>query len=489
MAAIDKFIFEMNADGNALPEMKKVEQQLGKVSNQVSKSNVAFKQYANTNRALTRTSGNLTRNLGMASLQFQDIAVQASMGTDALRIMTMQGPQLASVFGPKGMIIGALVAVGGALALVANKTRETTFDFKRFGADMKVAFAPFIEFVRPAIDLVKRGFELLKKGAMVAINGLVNGINYFATIISNIPAIIKESFDKMGARVDHFKLRFEVMTLIVKQKFFEMLKGIVARFASSMQFLSTELKKFGIDFPDDIGKGALDNFSKSLGDIDHRLKQIPLDMFIERMTFEAPNKSIKSMKEELNNLQKIDLFSYFKKVGKTGEDALDKIKTKTETISDMIGKKFGDAFMSLADGTKSAKDAFRLMARDIIGELFRIFVVKKITGFISGAISQSFPSFGNIETRGMGGPVSAGRPYMVGEAGPELIIPNRSGNVIPNNKLGGDTVVVNQSINVTTGVQQTVRAEILGLMPQIQEASKAAVLDAKRRGGSFAGAF
>jgi len=29
----------------------------------------------------------------------------------------------------------------------------------------------------------------------------------------------------------------------------------------------------------------------------------------------------------------------------------------------------------------------------------------------------------------------------------------------------------------------------MGLMPQIAEASKAAVLDAKRRGGAFAGAF
>ena len=145
MAAIDKFVFEMNAVGNAVPEMKKVEQQLGRVSNQVSKSTVALKQYANTNRALTKTSGNLTRNLGMASLQFQDIAVQASMGTDALRIMTMQGPQLASVFGPKGMIVGALVAVGGALAMVSSKTRETTFDFKKLAKDIAPSFLhPFL---------------------------------------------------------------------------------------------------------------------------------------------------------------------------------------------------------------------------------------------------------------------------------------------------------------------------------------------------------
>lgn len=154
----------------------------------------------------------------------------------------------------------------------------------------------------------------------------------------------------------------------------------------------------------------------------------------------------------------------------------------------MIGNKFGDAFMSLLDGTRSAKDAFRAMAIDIIRELQRIFIVKKITGFISASISQAFPAFGNMPARAMGGPVSANKPFLVGERGPELMVPNRSGTVVPNSKLGS-SVVVNQTINVTTGVQQTVRAEVLGLLPQISEASKAAVLDAKRRGGAFAGAF
>lgn len=54
---------------------------------------------------------------------------------------------------------------------------------------------------------------------------------------------------------------------------------------------------------------------------------------------------------------------------------------------------------------------------------------------------------------------------------------------------GGDTVTVNQTINVSTGVQQTVRAEIKQLMPQIAESAKSAVVDAKRRGGSYGRAF
>ena len=38
----------------------------------------------------------------------------------------------------------------------------------------------------------------------------------------------------------------------------------------------------------------------------------------------------------------------------------------------------------------------------------------------------------SLEFRQHGGPVSAGRPYMVGEAGPELFVPNRSGSVVAN---------------------------------------------------------
>jgi hypothetical protein len=38
-------------------------------------------------------------------------------------------------------------------------------------------------------------------------------------------------------------------------------------------------------------------------------------------------------------------------------------------------------------------------------------------------------------------------------------------------------------------VQQTVRNEIKQLMPQIAESAKSAVVDAKRRGGSYGRAF
>lgn len=118
-------------------------------------------------------------------------------------------------------------------------------------------------------------------------------------------------------------------------------------------------------------------------------------------------------------------------------------------------------------------------------------IQKSITEPLFAAISTSIPGLGGGTTpgRAMGGPVTGRKPYIVGERGPELFVPNGSGKVVPNGEMGGGSVTVNQTIQISTGVQQTVRAEVLGMLPQIQEASKAAVLDARRRGGSFAGAF
>jgi hypothetical protein len=49
-----------------------------------------------------------------------------------------------------------------------------------------------------------------------------------------------------------------------------------------------------------------------------------------------------------------------------------------------------------------------------------------------------------MEGRAMGGPVTAGTPYIVGERGPEIVVPGRSGTVIPNNRIG-----VGGGVNVT----------------------------------------
>ncbi len=73
---------------------------------------------------------------------------------------------------------------------------------------------------------------------------------------------------------------------------------------------------------------------------------------------------------------------------------------------------------------------------------------------------------------------------------PAILHPNET--VVDHTKSGGRSrsggdqrVIVNQTINIATGVAQTVRAELANLMPQIENSAKAAVADAKMRGGNY----
>lgn len=157
-------------------------------------------------------------------------------------------------------------------------------------------------------------------------------------------------------------------------------------------------------------------------------------------------------------------------------------------------KRLEDNLVDVAMQSKTASEAFKDMARSIISDLVRIGIQRQITAPLAGAIFGSFggaqATIGGSSGRAIGGSVQAGTPYMVGERGKEMFVPNRSGTIVPNDQLGGSGgVVVNQTINLSAGVSQTVRAEVLNMMPQISEAAKGAVLDAKRRGGSFGSSF
>ena len=82
-----------------------------------------------------------------------------------------------------------------------------------------------------------------------------------------------------------------------------------------------------------------------------------------------------------------------------------------------------------------------------LGGLFSIF---------AGALIR-----GNV--RAKGGPVKKGEPYVVGEKGPELIVPSESGNVIPNDEYSNLASSINQSVGgnrVKTLIQPVIQNQI-----------------------------
>jgi hypothetical protein len=75
-------------------------------------------------------------------------------------------------------------------------------------------------------------------------------------------------------------------------------------------------------------------------------------------------------------------------------------------------------------------------------------------GFAAVALANGMAQVAAIKStqfRANGGPMSAGSPYIVGERGPELIVPNQAANVVPNDQLGGGNFTINISANDTAG--------------------------------------
>jgi len=177
----------------------------------------------------------------------------------------------------------------------------------------------------------------------------------------------------------------------------------------------------------------------------------------------------------------------------SGKMALDTINK----VADGFSKEFADALMSGELSLKSLKnvvaDVMASIIRDFIRAQIRALIFKSILGFTGGGTAPSTgPTTFDATTGGFagGGTVQAKTPIMVGERGAEMFIPN-TGGVVRNaqdtrSMSTGKPVIVNQNINISTGVAQTVRAEVMNLMPQISQSTISAIVDAKQRGGSFA---
>ena len=74
-------------------------------------------------------------------------------------------------------------------------------------------------------------------------------------------------------------------------------------------------------------------------------------------------------------------------------------------------------------------------------------------------LSNAFASLG-LSGRKLGGRINQDQPYLVGEAGPELVVPDRASNVVPNGQLGNMGKQVNVNFHITT-VDATGFSELL----------------------------
>jgi len=118
-----------------------------------------------------------------------------------------------------------------------------------------------------------------------------------------------------------------------------------------------------------------------------------------------------------------------------------------------IGDNMVDAALDGQNFGKVMAQMFKQLVRDILKAILKQLILKALMGvtgsFGGGSAGASVPALAH------GGPLGGGQLALVGEQGPELFVPRTAGNIVPNNRLGGNvSVVVNNNADGTRATSE-----------------------------------
>jgi hypothetical protein len=387
-----------------------------------------------------------------------------------------------------------LVNESGLLDFLKETTSEATkfiqsIDIKQVVANIETARAD----LAAAFDSVVERVRAFKDGFMENFSGITGAFDELKVAFGLLMTTVfgeggnntdlwREFGDIIGSVL---KIAFEALTLAIH--------GVVA-VIDGLKIAWNEMTS--------LGEAAVDGLVSAFNSVKAKVYKITLDLLkavqslMQKMSWVVPDEAQKAVDGMISEFEK----GYDVLVGNSiVPDMVDRIgqemkrmghdvkmysgKAKDDMILNFEDMSDGvnDSIKNVLQGTTSLSEGLKGIAGMAVNKLYDKYIgsvistgVDKLFSFDGGGYTGSGSRSGGVDGKG---------------GFPAILHPNET--VIDHTKgqtSGGDVTVV-QNINVSTGVQQTVRTEIMGMMPQIASAAKGAVLDARRRGGSFAGAF
>lgn len=190
------------------------------------------------------------------------------------------------------------------------------------------------------------------------------------------------------------------------------------------------------------------------------------------------------------------------------KEAIDTMQGFADTLESSIS----NTIRSMVDGTATFSEAVKSMAATVISELFEILVVQQLVGSFDASSGSGSGIlgwlFGSINAKGnafaggsvvpfanggvVGGPttfgMSGGRTGLMGEAGPEAIMPLSRGS---DGKLGvkGGGNTIKQTINLYANGDDSVKRIVAEAAPKIAKMAQHGMVDQRMRGGSVKSTF
>ncbi len=148
-------------------------------------------------------------------------------------------------------------------------------------------------------------------------------------------------------------------------------------------------------------------------------------------------------------------------------DSLDNLKEKFSKTAEIIKNDFYKSLMDAVRGGDTFSTTFTKVRQALEDLFINTAVVNPLSNILFGGhdpalgainkVSDVLPAKGKsgllgdltngiadlFGARALGGPVGAGKPYLVGERGPELFVPQTAGRIHPDSAGGGVTITMN----------------------------------------------
>lgn len=464
---------------------------LKNVRGEIDKVGASAKRTAQQAKGVQDGIGGIGRGAGMAGIQVQQFVGQLQGGVNPMVALSQQSADLGFALGVP--LLGAFVSIA---AVIAGTFLPSLFETKKAFADLRKE-AESVGIALTALPTsitedqlltvaeqagksatkfndLQRQLQNLQYELLVANSG---GSDFAETelLVARSADIVEAEIAKLNKELDVAGLELEIANKRT-QEFSDALYGQYIRAAEA--------------------RGAITNYYKGIKeanvtDVDHlatlRKKADILKAQIDPMI--AYNQQVAEYErmaanQLITDKQLAEAKELLRKRVLGLKDETNKMNMTMQNVRATGVRSLEDGLVGIITQTTSVKDAFRNMANAIIADLARLAIRKAITMPLA-------QSFGLSSFDGGGYTGSGARSGGVdGKGGfPAILHPNET--VVDHTK--GQTMnggsPVNVTLNISTGVAQTVRTEIQSMLPMITNATKAAIVDAKQRGGSFARAM
>lgn len=492
-----------------------------------------------------RLSGKTTNRFGMVAQQFGyqigDFFVQVQSGTNAVLAFGQQATQLAGLMpGLAGAIVGVGVSIGtmlvGNILRAQGSVAELTAELKELRDEVRelesggipvavldayrAAETADIKRIEAVIALAKEEEKLaeLRRQYLPENSPLLQAQQ-------NAVLVAQEELDR------RVRIREEIGAEIVEYQ--ELVRSREA--ASQMMEIEAEIgvnalavmKRAGLDFSKTISETTIEaaklaqflriSLEDALSLINARTSVVTQGALkysgrgsgteyrgvptgLKSTTSSTTSRSLKAAARETEQFEK--------QIERTMQRVSAELRRPWEDLGNTVDSSLEDAFISMVDGTKTVGEAFRTMAADIVRELYRVLVVQRMVaqfgGLVGGTSTPNSTSagglggffqsiIGNLPFLASGGTAMGGKPYIVGEQGPELFVPGSKGTVLnatqTANAMGGETINITQVYNVNGNGDEYIMGAIKAAAPSITNDAVKAVQRERRRGGTMKQAF